>query len=443
MTHKNFETKKIRSFDKSFDSIVSYQIPEKYKELENLNLNSAIASGSNLSYPALGLSKNSSSIFMKKFNRILNFDKKANEVTVESGIKISELLNFLLPHGLWIPQLPGYPFISLGGAVATNAHGKSCGLHGAIRKSVKEILLFHSTNGWLKLSEKSNKEIFDLTIGGLGLTGIIVNIKLDLSKFNSNKFDTYINKVNSVDETISILKNNSISENYIYSWNRADSFKNFGEGFVFENKFKSNENNLTKISTKENSFIKLNKLNPINLWNPFTIKLANFSFQILNSLREKKSEEDFSKVIFPFLGKENYFYFFGKNGFIESQLLIDKNILNEFLDEFKFLFKKMLPIITLFSIKNMSGEQKLLRFEDNKFCLTFDYVNNKKNREFMHKVDRLCVKYKILPSVIKDSRISKEIFNFCYPEADLFRDKLRNFDKKRIYKSHLSERLEL
>mgnify|MGYP001306499025 CR=1 FL=1 len=53
--------------------------------------------------------------------------------------------------------------------------------------------------------------------------------------------------------------------------------------------------------------------------------------------------------------------------------------LDIFIDEFKNLFKKYEPTITLFSLKNMSGKQKFLRFEDDKICLTFDYVNNKKN----------------------------------------------------------------
>ena len=60
---------------------------------------------------------------------------KKKEITVEAGITLAELLNFTLKYNLWI-QLPGYPFITLGGAVATNAHGKSCGIDGAIN-SVK------------------------------------------------------------------------------------------------------------------------------------------------------------------------------------------------------------------------------------------------------------------------------------------------------------------
>ena len=68
---------------------------------------------------------------------------------------------------------------------------------------------------------------------------------------------------------------------------------------------------------------------------------------------------------------------------------------------------------------------------------------NKKNKEFLQHLDKLCIKYQILPSIIKDSRLEKDIFDKCYSEADIFRDKLSKFDKRRYYKSEISNRLKL
>ena len=113
------------------------------------------------------------------------------------------------------------------------------------------------------------------------------------------------------------------------------------------------------------------------------------------------------------------------------------------MSEYKYLFKKYNPTITLFSLKNMSGEQKLLRFEDDKICLTFDYINDKKNLLFMSKVDELYKKYQILPSIIKDSRIDKKTFYNVYTESYHFKERLRKFDKDRVYQSEISNRLEI
>ena len=92
----------------------------------------------------------------------------------------------------------------------------------------------------------------------------------------------------------------------------------------------------------------------------------------------------------------------------------------------------------------MRGQQKFLRFEDNKICITFDYVNNKKNLDFMSMVDKLYDKYNILPSIIKDSRISKEVLASSYKEElSSFTAGIYKFDKKRTYQSEISNRLEL
>ena len=174
-----------------------------------------------------------------------------------------------------------------------------------------------------------------------------------------------------------------------------------------------------------------------------TLKTANWIFYYLNSSSNHFQEDDFTSVIFPFYGEEAYFKFFGKKGFYESQLLISENTIEDFFDEFKFIYKKFNPTISLFSVKNMRGTQEFLRFEDNKICVTFDFINNKKNILFMSELDKICVKLKIIPSIIKDSRLSKKIVEQCYPEYSRFRDLINNYDKKRIYKSEISQRLEI
>lgn len=438
----NLEQKNFYSFDKNYSSNIFFKQPDKYREIEkfsNLSEN-IITTGSNYSYSPAGFGEGSLSLLLKKFNRILDFNSKKKEITVESGINLSDFLNFLLKYDLWIPQIPGYPFITLGGAVAANSHGKSCGVHGTIRNSVKSILLYHKKNGWLELSNEKNKDIFDLTIGGLGLTGTIVNITFKLSEIKQKKFNTIREEVKSVKDCISFINDNNFDDTFIYSWNRADNDKDFGKGFIFKNILdKESQTSFKEISKNEKKSLLL----PFSLWNRVSIKIANFFFIYLNNLTKKKSKEEIEKVIFPFIGNEKYFSFFGKQGFIESQLLISKHRIDEFFEEFKKLYNYHRPVITLFSIKNMSGSQKYLRFEDNKLCVTFDFINNNLSRKFLEEVDRLCIKYQILPSIIKDSRLNKNIFNKCYNEGQIFKEKLINFDKDRVYKSELSRRLDI
>ena len=91
----------------------------------------------------------------------------------------------------------------------------------------------------------------------------------------------------------------------------------------------------------------------------------------------------------------------------------------------------------------MSGEQKYLRFEGNMVCLSIDIARNQKNISFLNELDKLYVEYGALPSIIKDPRLKKEVFDRCYKFADEFREDLRSFDDKRFYRSELSDRLDL
>ena len=442
MALKLFEKKNYTSFDKSYSTEIFIKKPDKYREIENNSLSSdnLITMGSGYSYAAASFKKNSLSICFKKFNRIIDFDKLNKTITVEAGIEICDFLNFTLQQNLWIPQVPGYPFITIGGAVASNVHGKSCGFHGSIRNLIKKITLFHRNHGWLKLSKDENKEIFDLTIGGFGLTGTIIDVTFNLIDFKGFSFETSIEETKSSMDTIKKIKDNTIIENFVYSWNRADS-KNFGKGFIFQNRINSEVKN---IKFEKIQFKRPKKLTLINLWNDYTINIFNNVFFNYHKFIKKNNYSDtFKNVIFPFAGKEKYFDMFGKKGFIETQILVKNSNVEEFLEEFETIFNFHKPSITLYSIKNISGQQKYLRFEDNRICLTFDFINNKRNIEFINLLDGLCIKYRALPSIIKDSRLSASTIDLCYEFINNFREDLKKFDSKRVYKSELSERLNI
>ena len=440
-----FEKKKITSFDQNCSLEIFIKNSDKYKELEDdsRSVQNLITMGSCYSYVAASFKEKSLSINVKNFNRILFFDKEKKIITVEAGMKIFELLNFTLKHNLWIPQIPGHPFVSIGGAVASNVHGKSCAFYGTIKNSVKNIKLFHKYHGWLNLNSEENKDIFDLTIGGLGLTGTIISVTFILQELNGLNFLTTVKSVNSISQTVDFLES-SDEKNLTYSWNTIDSnldLNSFGKGLIFENKI-DEKNNLN--SYKKIKFINKKRIFPINLWNNITIKSFNYLFFIYhNYIRKNLYKDNFSNVVFPFYNKEIYFSLFGHKGFIESQILISKEKIHEFLEEFKRNIDIHKPSITIFSLKKISGKQKYLRFEDNKICLTFDMVSNKKNTHFLNEIYKLYIKYNVLPSIIKDSNLDKETFNRCYKEADIFREKLKKFDPKRLYRSELSDKLNI
>jgi len=435
--------KKITSLDKSTSVEILIKRPDKYREIENFSLqaDNLITMGGCNSYTPASFKKDKLSLLFSKFDRIINFDKSNKTITVEAGIKLSDLLNFTLKHQLWLPQIPGYPSVTLGGAIATNTHGKSSDTHGTIKNQIKSISIFHKTHGWMNLSSDINKEIFDLTIGGFGLTGTIVSVELKLIEILGYDFTTKIEKVSSAKDAVKKLCSRDLNNIFSYSWNKTFNKKKFGEGLIFNNKINENKENLT-INEMYFKTDNLNKHFFLNLWNKYSIKFfQNVYYNYFSVYKKKIANDNFKNVLFPYSGKETYFHMYGKKGFIESQILVTLNKIDIFIDELEHLINIHEPEIVLFSIKKMIGKELFLRFENTGMCFTFDFSSKNKNLDFLDKLDALCVKHKLKPSIIKDSRLSSSTVQKCYKDFENFKKTLLNFDSKKIYRSELSDRI--
>jgi hypothetical protein len=155
-----------------------------------------------------------------------------------------------------------------------------------LESDFQSIKIFHKYHGWLNLNSEENEDIFDLTIGGLGLTGTIISVTFILQELNGLNFLTTVKSVNSISQTVDFLES-SDEKNLTYSWNAIDStldLNSFGKGLIFENKI-DEKNNLN--SYKKIKFISKKRIFPLNLWNNITIKYFNYFFFIYHNYIKK------------------------------------------------------------------------------------------------------------------------------------------------------------
>ena len=134
-----------------------------------------------------------------RFKRILDFSVEKRTVTVEAGIMIGELQDFLLPHRLMLPVLPGHPQISVGGCIACNVHGKNTFKNKNFCDWVEEVTLLRSSGAMTSLKRKSQG--FSLTCGGFGLTGLIISATIKLQKLPLRTMEKRIFSVESLVDT--------------------------------------------------------------------------------------------------------------------------------------------------------------------------------------------------------------------------------------------------
>lgn len=137
------------------------------------------------SYGDVGLNGGGYLLDTTRADHFLNVDWKAGVVRAEAGLSLDELLRVCVPRGWFLPVTPGTKFVTLGGAVANDVHGKNHESAGTIGCHLRRMGLARSGGEILELSREREESLFAATIGGLGLTGVILWVELQLIPIRS------------------------------------------------------------------------------------------------------------------------------------------------------------------------------------------------------------------------------------------------------------------
>src|SRR5699024_5821168 len=120
------------------------------------------------------------------FDHIISFDPEQGVFDCESGVLLDQILDIIVPKGWFLPVTPGTKYISVGGAVASDVHGKNHHIDGSFCDHVLELDVMTADGEVLTCSPTANKDLFDATRGGMGLTGVILRVKFKLKKISSS-----------------------------------------------------------------------------------------------------------------------------------------------------------------------------------------------------------------------------------------------------------------
>jgi L-gulonolactone oxidase len=146
--------------------------------------------GMGRSYGDVCLNEHGRLLMTDMLDHILEFDRDKGILRAEAGLTLDRLLHVTVPHGWFAPVVPGTKFVTLGGAVANDVHGKNHEQVGTFGAHVRALGLARSTGEVLTLSRGENADLFAATIGGLGLTGVILWVELQFSPVRSAMIDT-------------------------------------------------------------------------------------------------------------------------------------------------------------------------------------------------------------------------------------------------------------
>lgn len=338
------------------------KFPSELIDLKKHTKNQYVTIGNLRSYNDAAIGHNP--ISLKKFKEILEVNN--DYIEVESGATINDILKKLIEEKKFIYGLPGTKYATVGGILANNTLGKSI-LNPYLKHSVLSFKLLN--NGKIiECDENNNNQIFNLTLGGKGITGIIISAKIKVYDIENEDLNIKKTFFRSSIELRNILKKNNIKDlDYIAAW--VDTTKKDFPGILFKathvkgnrTKYRQQEFNLPR------SVIYLMKLISSSI---FFVKLFNTLFFFKN----KFSQNDLKHYLDFYFVQDSIFNWnmIFKKGFFQYQIEIDA-------DQFEDIVKKLQEI---FNLENIYSQFMVIKFiysneKLSKIIISFDFTINK------------------------------------------------------------------
>ena len=158
------------------------------------------------SYGDSCMNEGNTSLDMSFLKNFLGFDPETGLLKCEAGVTLAEIIEVMLPQGWFVPVTPGTKYVSVGGAIANDVHGKNHHKAGTFGCHVTQFMLLRSSGEQLLCTPTQNSELFRATIGGLGLTGVILWAEFKLKKVTNGFIDVEEIRFNNLDEFFQLFQ---------------------------------------------------------------------------------------------------------------------------------------------------------------------------------------------------------------------------------------------
>ena len=391
---------------------------------------SIIARGNGRCYGDASLEK--STLSTLKYDKILYFDSNQGIFECQSGITLDKVLEVIVPKGWFLPVTPGTKYITVGGAVASDVHGKNHHVDGSFSAHVIEMEVLLSSGETLTCSKTQNPDLFWATCGGMGLTGIITRIKFDLKKIETSYIKQKQIKAENLDEVLRLFEE---YKHYTYSVAWIDCLKkgkNFGRSILMLGEHAG----LNELDAKQKSEplklpVKKQISFPFNLpsfvLNQFTVKAFNFLFYSKNLKKEINDVVSYEPFFYPLDAVLHWNRGYGKKGFLQYQFVLpleSKQGLIEILHRISDAgMGSFLAVLKVF------GEQDdLISFPKKGYTLALDFPVRKDLFPFLDELDKIVLQYNGRLYLSKDARMNADVFWKSYENANQFQEIIKKYN---------------
>lgn len=395
---------------KSEDSI------EKIKDFVRNN-NEVIARGNGRCYGDASLSEHIFST--KRLNKFISFDRLNGVIECESGVLLSEILEVIVPQGYFLYVTPGTKFISVGGAIASDVHGKNHHAEGCFSEYLETFSLLNENSEVITCSRTQNEDKFWATIGGMGLTGIILSAKFKLKNIETAYIRQESIKAENLDEIFKLF-DESESWTYNVAWiDCLQTGKNIGRSIMMrgEHAFKHElpkKFQQNPLRLKQKFIPKVPFYFPDFMLNKWSVKLFNYLYFNKQQKKEVKNFVDYETFFYPLDVVNDWNKIYGKKGFIQYQMVIPKEKGKAGMKKILETIAKsgngsFLAVLKLFGKENPSAYNA---FPLEGYTLALDFKVNPKLAKLVSDLDEIVEEFGGRIYLTKDSMSKSSLTNY-------------------------------
>lgn len=396
-------------------------------EQRNHNLpltpSSMLPRGLGRSYGDSCLNENGSLISNLNLNHLISFDSNTGTLRCESGVSLNEILQFAVPRGWFLSVSPGTKFVTVGGAIANDVHGKNHGRAGNFGHHTLSFELLRSNGERLICSRTQNADYFYATVGGMGLTGFITWAEIQLKKIPSSYIDQEQIQFYNLQEFFELSQESDKNFAYVAGWVDCVNGGSDIRGILIRGNYSEQRAGEYQVH-RTNSVKTIPTYFPNFALNPLSIRAFNFTYYNKNVFKHRANTVHYEPFFYPLDSVNNWNKIYGRRGFLQYQVVVPYAIDNgQAIREIMDLVKKsqmgsfLVVLKTFGSIKS----EGMMSFPREGVTLALDFANY--GPDLLKFLDHCDVIVRQAGGAIypaKDARMSKEGFAQFYPRLNEF-----------------------
>jgi FAD/FMN-containing dehydrogenase len=384
------------------------------------NGESVLAYGLGRSYGDSCLNNGGTIIPMAGFNKFLSFDAASGIVKAEAGVSLATILEVFVPRGWFLPVSPGTKFVTLGGAIANDIHGKNHHIAGTFGRHVRSFGLLRSNGEHLTCSATENPQLFAATIGGMGLTGLITWVELQLRSIKSPYLDTRTTKFRNLDEFFDISAESDALFEYSVSWVDCTSEgSNLGRGLFMAGNFSER----VKPRPPRALSIPFPCQAPSWLLNSFFMRAFNTAYYNKQISRVVEGLTHYEPFFYPLDAILDWNRMYGSRGFFQYQFVVpferDRGIIKEIFG--RIARSKRASFLAVLKTFGDIPSPGIMSFPRKGVTLALDFPNDgAPTLQLMTDLDAIVMQAggNIYPA--KDARMPRHVFEASHPRLQEF-----------------------